>query len=389
MTNNDVVFDANSGISVEEQKEIMSRINGIAESNRRSLSEGSANVKLKIEAKKSGALFPVIVNIAALVILFGGGLILISFNSTKDAQVREGSRVDNLTWRALIEEIRGAEQGSAKSELELLTIEHRKALAIDAQLAGGLTVLNNLIRENKLEQASAANNDLITFLDADAFTSSRAFQAKRELYASAFHSVGALIEEVRRNRSGAVDAEMEQLKTEKVKLEEALAEKEKTIAAFSSDNTGQASRIIELEKSVATFNSDNTRQARRIAELERTVTASNSDNTRQANRITELERTVTALNSDSTRQTRRITELETSVSSLRSANSVLETSVSEKDRNIRALENEKAALAQTITARETTIRELRSGSLSLQQDIDRLNNQIADIRRALQELSQQ
>jgi chromosome segregation ATPase len=368
MMNSDISFDANSGISIEEQKDILSRINGIAESNRRSLSEGSANVKLKIEAKKSGALFPVIVNIAALVILFGGGLILISFNSTKDAQVREGSSVDNLTWRAMIEEIRGAEQVSAKSELDVLTSEHRKASAIDAQLAGGLAVVNNLIRENKLEQASAANNDLITFLDADAFASSRAFQVKRELYASAFHSVGALIEEVRRNRSGAVTAEMEQLKTEKAQLEEALAEKEKTIAAFSSDNTGQASRIVDLERS---------------------VTALNSDNTRQARRITELERTVTTLNSDSTRQTRRITELETSVSSLRSANSVLETSVSEKDRSIRALENEKAALAQTISARETTIRELQSGSLSLQQDIDRLNNQIADIRRALQELSQQ
>ena len=38
-TDNEIVIDPSSGISVEEQKEILSQINGIAEKNRKRLSE--------------------------------------------------------------------------------------------------------------------------------------------------------------------------------------------------------------------------------------------------------------------------------------------------------------------------------------------------------------
>ncbi|MDR2952453.1 MAG: hypothetical protein LBU82_04340 [Treponema sp.] len=354
MTNDDIIINPNSGISVEEQKEILERIDGITERNRRSLQEGSSGGKLKIEAKKNGALFPVLVNIAALIILFGGGFILISFNSVIDAQAREGGGTYILAGRAL-EESRAREaellarldEKNAEVELYLLANGQKEAAAIDAQLAGGLAVVNRLVRENKLEQAAAANKDLTAFLKGGAFASSLAYQEKKDFYAQTFESISALIEEVRRNRSGAVIAEMEQLKTGNTQLEEALAEREKAIEAYSSDSTSQA---------------------RRITELERTVAASNSSNASQ---------------------TRRITELESSVSSLRSANSGLEASITEKDKNIRALENEKTTLAQTISARDATIKELQSGSLSMQQEIERLSNQIADIRRALQELSQQ
>ena len=109
MTSDEIVFDSKSGISVEEQKEILSKINGIAEKNRRALSENSdvkSGDKQKIKAKKNAAVFPMIVNMAAIAILAGGGYFLVSFNGKKDAQIKTGTAVYNHMERALIEEIR-------------------------------------------------------------------------------------------------------------------------------------------------------------------------------------------------------------------------------------------------------------------------------------------
>jgi len=104
--NEDIVFDANSGISQEEQEEILSAINGIAEKNRLSLSADTGFFGKKITAKKSGAFFPLAVNITALVILCAGVILLINFYGKTDTLERMGNAVYNLTERALIEEIR-------------------------------------------------------------------------------------------------------------------------------------------------------------------------------------------------------------------------------------------------------------------------------------------
>jgi len=52
----DVNFDESSGISIEEQKEILSKIDSITEKNRNIFSSG-AKGKNKINAKKRGAFF--------------------------------------------------------------------------------------------------------------------------------------------------------------------------------------------------------------------------------------------------------------------------------------------------------------------------------------------
>ncbi|MDR0324059.1 MAG: hypothetical protein LBI12_06410, partial [Treponema sp.] len=57
--NEDIVFDEKSGISVEEQKEMLAKINGITEKNRHSLSMDTQGLqsgkKSNIKAKKTGA----------------------------------------------------------------------------------------------------------------------------------------------------------------------------------------------------------------------------------------------------------------------------------------------------------------------------------------------
>ncbi|MCL2192281.1 MAG: hypothetical protein FWB78_02655 [Treponema sp.] len=106
----EILIDTSSGISVEEQQEILVQINGIAEKNRQSLSVGGTetggNLKKRFTAKKNGGLFPVLVNLFALAVLAGGFFALYSFQREANIQAREGTRVFSDIERALIEEIR-------------------------------------------------------------------------------------------------------------------------------------------------------------------------------------------------------------------------------------------------------------------------------------------
>ncbi|MCL2245148.1 MAG: hypothetical protein FWC03_11910, partial [Treponema sp.] len=111
--NEEIIFDAKSGISIEEQKEILARINAIAEKNKQRLSQnahahgGAPDAKPAVvkEAKKK-PVFPVAFNAAAALVLAAGTFLLFSFNGKIDIQARSGSAVYNLTEKALIEEIR-------------------------------------------------------------------------------------------------------------------------------------------------------------------------------------------------------------------------------------------------------------------------------------------
>ncbi|MCL2473136.1 MAG: hypothetical protein FWF26_05600, partial [Treponema sp.] len=95
-----VIFDTSSGISLEEQEEILAGINAMASGNR------LAPEAAAVEAKKKGFLFPLFVNIGALVVL-GLGLSLLFFLHGRDDQsIRENSTILGLTERKMIQEIR-------------------------------------------------------------------------------------------------------------------------------------------------------------------------------------------------------------------------------------------------------------------------------------------
>ncbi|MDR0442294.1 MAG: hypothetical protein LBH44_02690 [Treponema sp.] len=426
MTNNsEVAFDPDSGISVEEQKEILAKINGIAEKNRRSLqgtsSLAEAGGKLAFNAKKTGGLFPILVNIAAVVILAGGCLLLFSFNGRKDIKIREGRGAYNPAERALIDEIRketalkisakereiaairsqldeidaqlaqlysgnqeltneqlsaqarllsmqstyrnelassqeerarileesrskeaglraqldagirerqnsDAELNAALAELNRLSIEHDKVAAIEAQISGGIAAANDLIQQGQFEQAAGIVKDMRLLLNTGAFQSAGA--GKKEFYTQTIGSVESMIGALLKNSGSPASAagitaggdDLAELRAKNAQLEETIAELQKTIAAFSSDSSGQ---------------------------------------------------------------TRRLTELEATVSSLRAAISSLEAAVAEKDRIIHSLEADKNALTQTVAARDASIRELQSNNSAMTQDISNLNNQINNIRQML------
>jgi chromosome segregation ATPase len=165
MTNDNqdaITFDPNSGISEDEQKEILAKINGITESRRRSLSAtavaaeaGTAagkGKKIRFAAKKSGNLFPVLVNSAAVVALVAGLFVLSSFQGKTDFQARTGTKVYNSAERALIEEIRKETSSRLKAKENELSMITTQLEGIDAELKGLYSNNGDLTDEQRVTE---------------------------------------------------------------------------------------------------------------------------------------------------------------------------------------------------------------------------------------------
>ncbi len=96
----EIVLDASSGISLEEQQEILAGINAMSASNRL-----SPEITV-MEAKKKGFLFPLFVNIGAFVLLVSAFFLLAYFNFNDEQEMRESSSTLGLTELMLIQQIR-------------------------------------------------------------------------------------------------------------------------------------------------------------------------------------------------------------------------------------------------------------------------------------------
>jgi chromosome segregation ATPase len=163
MPDEEIVFDPKSGISEEEQREILVHINGITEKNRLSLSTGGdGNLSTKkdkcFKAQKSGRFFPVMVNFFAILALAGGVFVLSSFQGKTDAHVREGEKIYNSAERALIEEIR-------KETSTRLELKEREISLIMSKLANIDAELRELYSSNEelsTDQQAAGNQLRVT-----------------------------------------------------------------------------------------------------------------------------------------------------------------------------------------------------------------------------------
>jgi len=171
-----MVFDANCGISEEEQREIFAQINKIAEKNRLSLAAaadastgaGKGKKKKAFKAKKSGGFFPVVVNAAAIAVLAGGLIALYAFQGKTDAEVREGAKVYNTAERALIEEIRKetssrleakeSEISQIASQLENVDAELRDLHSSAQELTAEQKAAEDRLRTMREEYLATLNN---------------------------------------------------------------------------------------------------------------------------------------------------------------------------------------------------------------------------------------
>jgi chromosome segregation ATPase len=439
MTNDsEIGFEASSGISEEEQRDILAHINGIAEKNRLSLSGGGSpdgdNKRQRFTAKKSGGLFPILVNAAAIAALVGGFLLLSSFQGKTDAEAREGIMVYNSAERALIEEIRKetssrlevkereialitsklasidaelhglylnneeldeyqqasgdqlralqeeylatlaqlqdersrileesrtreaslqmqlenrtrelalvAQQSAAaidlaRNEMARLSVEQTQDTAVEAQMGAFFVNLNTQITENRLDDAAATVRSMRNFLNTPAFQSLRSIQARRELYTQAINSFETIIETARRNPAA----------------------------------------IIEPTGAIADTPDEN---------IEKFITELQDKNTRLEQNLAEKDKTIESLNSGGSGMTQRITELEGSVTALRTMSAALEASSNEKTTRIQSLENENATLNQTVNARATTITRLENENTTLNQTVNARTNTITRIQDVVQ-----
>jgi chromosome segregation ATPase len=396
MANNDeVIFDDKSGIPVEEQKEILAQINGITEKNRKSLSQGG---KTGYYAKKSGAVFPLVVNIAALVVLGFGTLFLILFNTKIDAQVKTGGAVYNLTEKALIEEIRKeTAQKIAAKEMEISSITLRLE-EVDNQLIELYSIqdltIEQLAAQKELIALQASYRDELSALQEerarileDSRSREAALRAQLEERAREFASV-------RQRTSDELDSarsEIARLSGEGEKIAaidaqfagglayingfvkdgryDEAAKILENLRYLCNNNPLSSSRSFAVKKEFYNKSLDSIEAM--IANLRKSGSPSNTGqpemqeiNNQLENRIAEMQKTIDAFNSGSSGQARRVSELEGSVKSL---------------------ESEKNTLSQTVAARDSSIRELESRSTSQAQEIANLRNQIDVIRQALLE----
>jgi len=264
MAKNEFNFDTSSGIPVEEQKEILSKINGIAEKRRRHLSQ-LAGEETVVKAKNNSAFFPLLVNAAALLILCGGAWFVFYFNGKKDIQVRQGTGIYDLTERALIDEIHGEfRKDSTMSELEQLSHDQEKSDAVEAQLAGGLAAISDLVKDAKYDQAAKSIESFRYINNKGVFPSSRSAQAKKEFYNKTIDSMATMITHLRMTGG----TESLELFNKNAQLEEKINEMQKTIDSFSAGSSGQARRIKDMEDSISKLEKASADKDKTIASLE-------------------------------------------------------------------------------------------------------------------------
>jgi chromosome segregation ATPase len=440
-----ITFDRQSGISEEEQKEILAKINDITESRRRSLAAEAGTLegkgkKIRFQSKKSGNIFPVFVNAAAIMALAVGLLILSSFQGKTDVQVRTGEKIYNSAERALIEEIRRETSSRLEAkEGEISTITSQME-EIDSELRGLYSSNEELTDEQR------ATETRLKSLHNEYYASLAKLQDERSniLEEARIREVGlqlqlesrtqelALTEEQnnaalqllrdeldRQNHAATVEAQISALFANLYSQirENRLDEASGTIQSmrnFLNTPAFQSLRSIQARKELYT-QSVNAFEAM-LDEARRNRAAMAGDERPPDERAlrelqernAELERNIEAITSQGSGTTRRITELQKNVTDLQNTNRNLETDSRNKDNRISTLQSElttqtrntqtaqqeaaaarqqataaqaeNATLTQTVATRDSTIAARESTIQELRGQISTRTNTINVIR---------
>ncbi|MDR0322647.1 MAG: hypothetical protein LBI28_14225 [Treponema sp.] len=406
MKNNEIIFDEKSGISVEEQKEILDKINGISEKNRSLLSQSGPqksekNGKINVNAKKSGTVFSLAVNIAALVVLIGGGLFLILFNNKIEVDVRTGTAVYNITERTLIEEIRKDTAGRiAEKEMEMSSISSRLS-EVDDQLAQLYSSNQTLTAEQLATQArlvamqTSFRDELAVLQDerAQILESSRSREARLRAQLDERAREFAAAQQIASGELDSAMNELNRLTSEQERAAAVDAQVSGGLAAISSYiQTKQYEQAMQVIGNLRHFCNNNSLaslrafQARRdfynqtLDFMEAMVTDARKNsgsgggeeqfelaarNVQLQEQISEMQKTIDAASSGSSGLTNRITELT-------ATNTTLQQSVTEKESEITSLQTENTSLSSTVST-------LRSANTALETDITNLRNSIREL----------
>jgi chromosome segregation ATPase len=402
MSKDDIVFDEKSGISVEEQQEILSKINGIAERNRKLLSQTTQvdNGKIIINAQKTGAGFPLAVNIAAVGILLIGIIFMFFFYGKKDSQVRIGKAAYDIAERTLIQEIRkDTSEKIAEKEMEITNITTRLD-EVDDELAKLYSSNQELTKEQiatqeKLLALQNSYHEELAVLQEERsqiLEASRAREARlraqlderaRE-YAAAQQKVSGELDyanseldrlTTEQERIAAIDAQVsgglasvkEHIKNEQYDQAASVVE---NLRHFCNTNTLASSRVFQSRRDF--YNQSIDFVEAMIIDAQRNSGSSlgsqqfdlQAKNVQQQEKINDLQKTIDTLSKGGSEVNKKIGELQAAIN--------------DKDDKISALESDKTKAAADITRLQTSI-------TSKDQDITRLRNQLSAIQQALKD----
>jgi len=436
---NEIVFDAKSGISEEEQREILLDINSIAEKNRQSLS--SAAPAGKIKAKKNNGLFPLAVNGIAIALLAGGFFLLSSFHGKEDVRLREGTMVYSPAERALIDEIRKETFLLVEAKENEISQIIAKMTEVDLLISGihssnlELTEEQRLAEEN-LKQLQGEYRVSLSALQDDR---SRILDSARAREAALFAQLEARTKEltaVSEQKDAALNAAMGELDRLSFDQDKAAVIESQLAASFTGAadriRSGQYAQAIDilagmrLFLNTPSFQGIRSVQARKetyerqisvletLAEdaqrnsafasgeripapvsvpvsdpdTERALEELMADNARLEETVASLNRTIAASSSRGSGTAQRLAELEASTATLHKTNIALESAVTERQEAIAALESRNTTLSQTVATRDSEISALQTRSNEQEERIRSLDTQLTTLRQAIQALSQ-
>ena len=423
-----IAFDAASGISEDEQREILADINGIAEKNRRSLSCAAPEETFK--AAKKGGLFPLLVNLMAVVFLAGGFLLLSSIHGKEDVRLREGAKVFNSAERALINQIREDTLLQVEAKENEINRIIAKMGEVDHQLEAlystnlELTVEQRATEENLMKMQEEYRMNLSTLQDerSGILANARAREAALQAQLEARTRELIAVSEQKEAALNIAQSELERLGTEQEKASAI----EATLAAsfaFAGEcvRNGELTRASEILLQIRqflntpAFQGIRSLQARKdlyirsIALMEALVedarknhstavtvspAAPGNDNAndkaindlladkaRLEETIAGLNRSIAAMSSQGSGAAQRLVELENSGAALRNINAALEALIDDRNKAVSELEAKNTSLVQMVSTRDNEIKELRTENQSL-------DTQLTSLRQAIQALSQ-
>ena len=427
---NEIVFDKNSGISKEEQQEILKQINGIAEKNRRSLSAGADDgggekgkkKNRRFKAKKSGGLFPVLVNVIAVLALAGGGFALYALQGKTDVQARKGTNFYNSAERLLIEEIRRetasrlenkeSEIASISSRLEEVDAElrelHSDNVELTAEQRAAQARLQSLREEYSASLARLQDERSSLLEDARAKEAELQVQLQnrsRELAIVAERSSAAI--EITRNE---LERQQSQAAVIEAQMAAFFANLHEQISENRLDDAAATVQSMRTFLHTIPFQALPSIQARRelyaqsINAFETMIEETRKNQIALSSGVMPLDRSAEALLAELQEKNarleqdiaaagsganRRITELRADVTRLENANKTLENT----NRTLTASSREKdsaiATLRQQNTERDSTIATLRQQNTERDNTINTLRQQNAEWDNTIATLRQQ
>ncbi len=270
----EIVFDTNSGISEEDQKEILAKIEQIAKQNRLTISPEI----LAVKAPKRGYFFPFLVNLSALAILAIGFLLLSAFFRQSESELRGEQGALKTAEAKLIQEIKKETEEQLKRKEQEINSIQSKLKEIDKERTELAANMNAKIKQREEELRKALENELAEErkrLNAQGLSAAAIEERLKKLEQEKNAQFNAQLEAYRR-----------QAEAERAKMEADLAKLQNDFQRNLSTLTAERERILEESRK---------REASLQAQLEERTKALEQEKARSKTELSKAEAEIKSL----------------------------------------------------------------------------------------------